>query len=83
MLNIKNLQENIILAPYTTYKIGGPAKYFVVVKNKKELVSAVINARQNNIPYFVLGLGANTLIGDKGFNGLVIKNESNSLEMSF
>lgn len=81
MLSIKNLQENIILAPYTTYKIGGPAKYFVVVSDKKELIRVVIEARQNNIPYFVLGLGANILIGDKGFNGLVIKNESNSFSL--
>lgn len=77
MLQIKGLQENINLAEYTTYKIGGPAKYFVVAKTKQDLIHCVIEARNKSVPYFVLGLGANILIGDKGFNGLVIKNDSN------
>ncbi len=77
MLNdIKNLKKSEILAPYTTYKIGGPADYFVAVQNQEELVNAVINARKEGISYFVLGTGANVLIGDKGYRGLVIKNES-------
>lgn len=77
MLKIKRLQENIILAEYNTYKIGGPAKYFVVAKTKQDLIDCVTEARNKSVPYFVLGLGANILIGDKGFNGLVIKNDSN------
>ncbi len=78
MLSIPNLKTGEILAPYTTYKIGGPADYFVVVKNQEELVNAVIEARKNNIPYFILGTGANILFGDKGFRGLVIKNEADN-----
>lgn len=76
MIDILNLQKDIVLAPYTTYKIGGSADYFVVVESKDELVDAVIEARKNNIPYFILGTGANILIGDKGFRGLIIKNET-------
>jgi len=76
-MNIKNLLYDEILAPYTTYKIGGPADYFVVVKNQEELINAVIEAKKENIPYFILGTGANILFGDKGFRGLVIKNEAN------
>lgn len=75
MINLPNLQKDVFLAPYTTYKIGGKADYFVVVKSKERLVNAVVKARKNNIPYFILGNGANILIGDKGFRGLVIKNE--------
>ena len=77
MLNIKNLKAKILLSPYTTYKIGGIADYFFVAKTKQELVNAVIEARKNNISYFILGTGANILFGDKGFRGLVIKNEAN------
>jgi UDP-N-acetylmuramate dehydrogenase len=82
MLQIKNLRKNVKIAPYTTYKIGGPADYFVVVKTKKELVNAVVKARKNRTPYFVLGAGANILFGDKGFKGLVIKNEANKISIS-
>lgn len=76
-MKINNLKHNENLAPYTTYKIGGAADYFVIVKNQEELVSAVIEARKHGTPYFILGTGANILFGDKGFRGLVIKNEAN------
>jgi len=79
MLNIINLQKNIILAPYTTYKIGGPADYFFIAKSKEDLIYSIIEARKNNIPYFILGTGANILVGDKGFRGLVIKNENTNV----
>jgi UDP-N-acetylmuramate dehydrogenase len=81
MLQIKNLKKNIVIAPYTTYKIGGMADYFLVAKNKEELVEAIIEARKNTVPYFVLGTGANILVGDKGFRGLVIKNEGNKISV--
>lgn len=82
MLNIKDLQQNIKIAPYTTYKIGGPADYFVVVKTKADLINAIKEARENSIPFFILGTGANILFGDKGFRGLVIKNEANNIKIS-
>lgn len=71
-----NIQKNIILAPYTTYHIGGPADYFVIAHTKHQLSEAIMYARKNNMPYFVLGTGANILCSDKGFRGLVIKNEA-------
>lgn len=74
-----NIQKNITLAPYTTYQIGGPADFFVVVKTKDQLAQAILYARENNLAYFVLGTGANILFGDKGFRGLVIKNEADSV----
>jgi UDP-N-acetylmuramate dehydrogenase len=76
MLEILNLKKGEILAPYTTYKIGGAADYFVVVRNSSELINAIKEARKANVPYFVLGTGANILFGDKGYRGLVIKNEA-------
>lgn len=76
MLNIPRLQENVTLAPYTTYKIGGPADFFVEVKSSTELVHAVVEARKKRVPYFVLGCGANILMTDKGFRGLVIHNKA-------
>jgi UDP-N-acetylmuramate dehydrogenase len=79
MISLLNLREHVVLAPYTTYQIGGPADYFVIVSDKHELARAVITARKNNIPYFILGTGANILFGDKGFRGLVIKNQADNV----
>jgi UDP-N-acetylmuramate dehydrogenase len=81
MINFPGIQTNVLLAPYTTYKIGGPADYFFVAKNKTELINAVIEARKNKIEYFILGTGANILVGDKGFRGLVIKNEAGKISI--
>ncbi|MGQ3686365.1 MAG: UDP-N-acetylmuramate dehydrogenase [Candidatus Loosdrechtia sp.] len=78
-LNIPNLKRNILLAPFTTYKIGGPADFFVEVHSTQELVTALSEARQNHIPFFLLGSGANILITDKGFRGLVIRNLANRI----
>ncbi len=76
MLCINNFQKNVLLAPYTTFRIGGPAKYFFVIKNSQDLIKAVDFAKKENLPFFILGGGSNLLISDKGFNGLVIKTEN-------
>jgi len=68
-----NVQENVILAPYTTFKIGGPAKYFVEVKNENELKESLEYALKNKLDFFVLGGGSNVLVSDQGFDGLVIQ----------
>lgn len=70
------IKENVILAPYTTFGIGGPADYFVVVSSQEEIIEAVTFAHEKGLSFFVLGTGANILVGDKGFRGLVIKNET-------
>ena len=62
------------LAPYTTFRIGGPADVMYDATTADELASALTAARAAGIPVFVLGLGANILIGDLGFRGLVIRN---------
>jgi len=72
MINDK-IQQNIVLAPYTTFQIGGQAKFFVLVNSKEELQDAINFATTNNEPYFILGGGSNLLISDDGFTGLVIK----------
>ncbi|MFH1366731.1 MAG: UDP-N-acetylmuramate dehydrogenase [Patescibacteria group bacterium] len=81
MSNISNVQQNIPLAPYTTFKIGGPAKFFAVVKNEGEIIESLKWTKENKQPYFILGHGANILVSDKGFDGLVIKNEMRRLEI--
>lgn len=71
-----------MLAPYTTFRIGGPADAFFEATSAKELSTAIELARKVDIPCFVLGLGANILVGDKGFRGLVIRNAARNMSMS-
>jgi UDP-N-acetylmuramate dehydrogenase len=67
------VQENHALAKYTWYKIGGPAKYFIRPRSVEELQEASKRCVENEIPIFVLGLGANLLISDVGVNGAVFR----------
>jgi UDP-N-acetylmuramate dehydrogenase len=76
LLQLPGLQQNVTLAPFTTYRIGGPADYYVSVTSPDALAAAILEARRVKIPYFLLGTGANVLIGDQGFRGLVIHNQS-------
>jgi hypothetical protein len=62
------------LAPYTTFRIGGPADVFYTATSADDLATTVTAARDADVPFFILGLGANILVGDKGFRGLVIRN---------
>lgn len=70
---LSGVKKNILLKNYTTFRIGGRARYFFTAKTKDNLISAVIAAKKINLPFFVLGGGSNLLISDKGFKGLVIK----------
>ena len=65
--------ENVPLAEYTTFKIGGPARWFCEVKTPEETAEAFDFAHKRNLPTFILGGGSNLLVSDRGFNGLVVK----------
>ena len=73
-IDAARLKRRELLAPYTTFRIGGPADLFYDATSADDLANAVCAARETGIPFFVLGLGANILIGDAGFRGLVIRN---------
>src|SRR5438046_9347356 len=79
-LDGKRLKRNEPLAQYTTFKIGGPADLFYNATSADDLAGAVTAARDLDIEYFVLGLGANLLVGDRGFRGVVSRNTSSHLE---
>ena len=69
-------QKNVSLKNYTTFKIGGRAKYFFIAKTKEDLIGAITMAKKLRLPFFIFGGGSNILISDKGFKGLVIKIEN-------
>lgn len=72
-MGLKGLKQNIILAKHTTYKIGGPADYFISIKDFKELKKALKFADDNSLPVFILAGGSNVLFSDEGYRGLIIK----------
>ena len=74
------LRLSVPLAPYTTFRIGGPADVLYDATSSDALATAVAAARVVGVPWFVLGLGANILVGDRGFRGLVIRNVSRHVE---
>ncbi|WP_396201038.1 UDP-N-acetylmuramate dehydrogenase [Gemmatimonas sp.] len=73
-LDRSRLQLCAPLAPYTTFRIGGPADVLLEAQTADELATAITAAKLAGVPWFVLGLGANVLIGDRGIRGLVIRN---------
>ena len=80
VLGRERLRLSVPLAPYTTFRIGGPADVVYDATSADLLATAVAAARALDIPWFVLGLGANILVGDHGFRGLVIRNVARHVE---
>lgn len=75
------VERDVPLAPHTTFRIGGPADLMVRTRTSAELAQAVTAARALEIPWFVLGRGANILVADAGFRGLVIRSEVTGIEV--
>ena len=74
-----SIQENISLAQYTTFQIGGIARYFCIIDIESQVPEAVRFAQEKSLPILVIGGGSNMLISDEGFKGLVIKMEIRSI----
>ena len=74
------IERDVPLAPYTTFRIGGPADLLYRARTADELAGAVTAARQLGVPWFLLGLGANVLVADRGFRGLVIRSEVDAID---
>ena len=74
------IQEGISLKPYTYLKVGGPANFFVDVKNEKDLFDAIAFAKKQKIPFVVFGAASNIVVADSGFRGLVIRMQMRGIE---
>jgi len=66
------IQENEPMSVHTSFKVGGPARYFAKVSSIESLKNALSFAREKNLPHFILGNGTNLLVSDKGYDGVVI-----------
>lgn len=73
-------RENINLKDFSTYGIGGPARYFVEVHTIPEMQTAINFCNANHLPYFILGKGSNSLFDDRGFNGAILLNKIDFFE---
>jgi UDP-N-acetylmuramate dehydrogenase len=67
------IRQNVPLAPYTTFKVGGPARFFTEIGDELALRDALKWARENGQPVFILGGGSNLVVSDQGFGGLVVR----------
>jgi UDP-N-acetylmuramate dehydrogenase len=67
------VQEQAALAPFTTFKAGGPADILLETRSADEILAAIRLAHANGVPVTMLGGGSNVLIGDRGIRGLVIR----------
>jgi len=79
-LGLGRLQEGVPLAPLTTFRIGGPADLLFQAETVLDLVTVSSLTRELGIPAFLLGQGANILVGDEGFRGLVVLNRVGGID---
>lgn len=74
------VKENVVLAPYTSARIGGPADFLITVRSSDELIDAVQLCQGTNLPMRLIGGGSNILVSDKGVRGVVILNKAKASE---
>lgn len=66
------IQENILMSKFTTYKVGGPARFFAEPNSTQELVECFQFCTTHSIEWFIVGKGSNLVVSDHGFDGLII-----------
>ena len=64
--------ENEPMSKHTSFKVGGPARFFVKAETVEDLKAAMTLGREKGLPYFILGNGTNLLVSDKGFDGIIV-----------
>ena len=68
------IRENVPLSELTTMRLGGPAKYVIDIEKLDDIAPAFDFVAEKNLPFYILGGGANTIAKDDGFNGVIIRN---------
>lgn len=66
-------REGVVLAPFTSWRVGGPARFFAEPADSREVAEALAWARERGYPWLVMGKGSNLLVADEGFEGLIIR----------
>ncbi len=82
IIKFPSIKQNIGLVNFTTFNIGGNAKYFLEAGDIEEITNVIKFCSDNNIRFRVLGWGSNVLVGDNGFDGLIIRLKNDLIEFS-
>ena len=72
IVDTNEIKENEMMKKHTTFELCGPAKFFIKPKSINKIIKVIQLCKEYNIEYFILGNGSNLLVGDYGFDGLVI-----------
>lgn len=76
------MKENEPLSRHSTFRIGGPARWFAEVQTVDEMIEALLWAKEKNLPILLIGRGSNSLFNDQGFSGLAILNRIESITIT-
>ena len=71
--NDDNIIENELLSKHTTFKLGGPARVFIIPKNSIQIIEIITLCNKYKVHYFILGNGSNLLVSDDGYKGVIIQ----------
>lgn len=74
VLGENRIKTNFILAPMTTFKMGGPAEYYFEAETQEDLITAVQMATKLSLKFTILGGASNVVVSDRGIKGLVVRN---------
>ena len=78
-----SVEKDVVLAPFTSFKLGGPARLLITVNTDIDLLSCMHYLGSRSLPYFILGGGSNLLISDRGYDGVIVKLEGDFLKTDF
>lgn len=73
ILGEQNVKENESMKKHTTFRVGGPADYFLTPESAAQVKEVIGFLKKNDLPYYVVGNGSNLLVGDKGFRGAIVQ----------
>lgn len=78
----ERLQRDVQLGRFTTSRVGGPARFYISANSASQLAEDIRFLWDHDIPFFLLGSGANVLISDKGFDAVVVHNQARQITVS-
>jgi len=73
IIDEERVYQNEMMKAHTTFRVGGPADYFVCANCNAEVKDLIALCKEEHVPYYILGNGSNLLVGDKGYRGVVIQ----------
>lgn len=73
ILGEENVKQDELMSRHTTFRVGGPADYFVTPEEEEQVREVITFLKKQDVPYYVIGNGSNLLVGDKGYRGVIIQ----------